>query len=308
MLIKAIESVLSQSMDTRDFEIIVVDNGSTDGTEQLVKEIADREKGRLRLIMEPKPGLSPARNAGAIASRGDIVVYTDDDAVAHKDWLINIRNAFDKHTPFPAVVGGKIKPDWEVPPPHWLPRELYPILYGRDYGDAPVRLFFPNTLTEVNFAVERRFLQETGWFFDGLGRKPGSLVSNEGDEILRRAWSLNRAVWFEPKAIVSHHVSKTRLNKQFVYKRALWQGISDAFLARLWPGSRGSRRLKEYLSVIADLPGAVHAPNEKTVVQHRVKTLAMAGRIYADLRMRENDFRLKLTGEKNWRKPNPTPR
>ena len=299
-LSKCLESVLAQSMERGEHEIIVVDNGSTDGTLDMVRAVENRERGFLRLIREPTPGLSPARNAGARASRGDVLAFIDDDAVAAADWLSHLTDAFERYSPPPVIVGGKIIPDWEDRAPDWLPEELHAMLYGRDHGDAPLRILSPETVTEVNFAIKRAFLGRTGWFFTGLGRKPGSLISCDGDELLMRAWSEERAVWFEPKAIVYHHVSASRLTKKFIYERSFWQGISDAFLRRLWPRSRGSRRLRDYLSALADVPGAVGACDAKARVLRRTRILAMAGRLYADSRMREGAFRLRLTGEKKW--------
>jgi len=287
-------------MKRRDYEVIVVDNGSTDGTTETVRAFEEREGGFVRLVREPTPGLAGARNAGARASRASVLAFIDDDALAEADWLAYLADAFERYDPAPVIVGGKIVPDWEAPAPDWLPEELHAMLYGRDHGDAPCRILPFDTVTEVNFAVKRDFLERTGWFFTGLGRKPGSLISCDGDELLMRAWSEDRAVWFEPRAIVHHHVAESRLTKRFVYRRSFWQGVSDAFLGRLWPRSRGSRRLRDYLSALADLPAALAAPGERTRVLHRSKLLAMAGRVYADARMRECAFRLRLTGRREW--------
>jgi glycosyl transferase family 2 len=86
-------------------EILVVDNGSTDATREVVDRIATTRP--IRYVLEPKPGVSHARNAGSRAARGDILAFMDDDAVPREDWLENIENAFLK-SPAIGIVGGAI--------------------------------------------------------------------------------------------------------------------------------------------------------------------------------------------------------
>ncbi len=85
-----LKSVLSQEGSV-PYEVIVVDNGSEDGTAQIAK------KYPVKFIFEPRRGLTRARQTGFEEARGKIVAYIDADSVAPHDWVVSIKNAFDQH-------------------------------------------------------------------------------------------------------------------------------------------------------------------------------------------------------------------
>ncbi|HET9786097.1 MAG TPA: glycosyltransferase, partial [Pyrinomonadaceae bacterium] len=98
MLPAAIESVLTQEASGVSYELIVVDNNSTDSTKQVVHSFINQGHQNLRYVFEPQQGLSYGRNAGIKNARGAIIVFFDDDVRAHPDWLSNIKRAFDLYT------------------------------------------------------------------------------------------------------------------------------------------------------------------------------------------------------------------
>ena len=114
---KAIQSLADQTLPEEQFEIIVVDNGSTDNTKTMVEGFKHLEN--LRYIYEPIMGLSQARNTGWQNAQGDYVAYLDDDAIACPEWLERIVQAFDTVEPRPGSVGGKVIPVWEAERPAW---------------------------------------------------------------------------------------------------------------------------------------------------------------------------------------------
>ena len=112
LLPPALESVVEQSAAGVGYEVIVVDNNSTDGTRRVVEAmIARRGHANLRYVFEGEQGLSHARNAGVRAARARVVAFTDDDVRAAPDWVASIKRAFDEH-PEAAYVGGKVLPLW----------------------------------------------------------------------------------------------------------------------------------------------------------------------------------------------------
>lgn len=116
---KAIHSLLKQTLPPETFEILVVDNGSTDETCQMMTEEFDSVTN-LRYLYEPTPGLSHARNTGWKHAQGDYVAYLDDDAIAVSDWCHNILNVFKSYEIRPGCVGGRVAPIWESSCPHWV--------------------------------------------------------------------------------------------------------------------------------------------------------------------------------------------
>jgi len=204
----ALRSLLDQTHDA--YEIIVVDNGpSTDETCQVVAAMAD---ARIRYVLEPRAGLSRARNVGARAARGEIVAYTDDDVAVDRDWLSWIATAFAR-APRVGVVTGLVPAaaletrsqaifDTRI---GWGER-LEPRLY--DLGaNHPRTRFFPYSAgvfgTGANCAFRADTLRELGYFDERLGPGNPTLGAEDLDMFLRAL----RAGWtlaYEPAAIVWH--------------------------------------------------------------------------------------------------------
>src|SRR5678815_492050 len=90
----AIESILRQNAPEVNYELIVVDNNSTDDTRQVVESFSNRN---VRYVFEAKQGPSHGRNAGIANARGRIIAFTDDDVRPAADWLSNIKRAFDNN-------------------------------------------------------------------------------------------------------------------------------------------------------------------------------------------------------------------
>src|SRR5437764_2935160 len=110
MLPAALSSVLAQNAGGVNYELIAVDNNSTDKTREVVESFIARGHANLRYIFEGKQGISHARNAGIAAARAPIIAFMDDDVRAPSNWLISIKRAFDEH-PEVDFVGGKVLPD-----------------------------------------------------------------------------------------------------------------------------------------------------------------------------------------------------
>lgn len=136
-LSRAIESVVNQSLSRELYEIIVVDNCSTDNTKEVVTDYVSNGQN-LRYFYEPSLGLSHARNRAIQESRSDYLVFLDDDAVADPALLQLYLEAFKNVKPTPACIAGKILLTYEAPKPDWYPqnRGFERCLTYVDYGDA----------------------------------------------------------------------------------------------------------------------------------------------------------------------------
>jgi glycosyltransferase involved in cell wall biosynthesis len=161
MLPAAIESVLTQQASGLSYELIVVDNNSTDSTKQVVHSFISQGHPNLKYVFEPKQGLSYGRNAGITNARGAIVVFFDDDVRAHPDWLSNIKRAFDLYTEIDCVAG-KILPNWKNDPPPWLTTDHWTPLALQDHGNVPLCADQerPLPLAGANLAFRRRVFQD----------------------------------------------------------------------------------------------------------------------------------------------------
>jgi len=99
----AIDSLVAQTLPPDEFEILIIDNGSTDDTRSLTERYAERHRN-VSYVAEPRLGLSNARNTGLGAARADVVAFIDDDATAGKTWLEKICSVFAERTPRPGIV------------------------------------------------------------------------------------------------------------------------------------------------------------------------------------------------------------
>ncbi|MEO1592097.1 MAG: glycosyltransferase family 2 protein [Cyanobacteria bacterium J06632_22] len=224
----AIDSLLSQSFDR--YEVIVVDNASTDKTAAVVK--ARLGDARLRYVHEPTLGLSVARNRGAQESQGQILAYLDDDAEASEQWLLALARVFEAHEKV-AIAGGKVTllwPDAVTAPPNWLSDELASGLGAYDLGDELTFITNPNlTPRGLNYAIRKTFLDAVGGFDANLGRVGKNLLSNEELHMTQLALRQDWQVAYIPDALAAHNVSPARLKPGWFLSRSWWQGISECY-------------------------------------------------------------------------------
>ena len=150
----AIQSLADQTLNKDRFEILVVDNGSTDATREVVTSEYSGV-ANLRYVYEPKLGHSQARNTGWQNAAGEYIAFLDDDAIASPEWLERIVDAFDTVHPKPACLGGRIDPIWEVPRPAWLPDSLVTFLAVLNYSDDAFFLKPKQYLIGANIAFTR---------------------------------------------------------------------------------------------------------------------------------------------------------
>ncbi|WP_243370856.1 glycosyltransferase [Geotalea sp. SG265] len=224
---QSILSILVQDFTENEFEIVVVDNNSTDCTKQVVDQFIE-SNANVKYVLEPRQGLSFARNTGIDAARGEIVIFTDDDVLAGKEWLYNMMKVFDNLDVMGA--GGPLRPVWLAPRPDWLPDELLEPLTISEFPSAHEigEFKWPHYPWGANMAFRKDIFAEVGKFATDLGRIGDRLLSNEELELYARIESSGKRIRFAPNAVIYHKVVPERLKKQWFYHRHYWQGRSDA--------------------------------------------------------------------------------
>jgi glycosyltransferase involved in cell wall biosynthesis len=230
LLRKAIASVVSQNFPQSEYEVVIVDNGSTDQTSDIAREFQDR--AQIRYIQEKRVGLCIARNTGWRVAEGRYIAFFDDDAIACPGWLQAIRRAFEDPERPIGVVGGRVRPIWEREPPSWLADEIAGSLTIVDWGpfDKTIDDLRREWLVGANMAVPKAILLEVGGFHPWLDRVGSSLLSS-GDvylqrEIIRRGFCCQ----YVPQIAIKHLVPTSRLNQRWFLRRFFWQGVSDAVM------------------------------------------------------------------------------
>jgi glycosyltransferase involved in cell wall biosynthesis len=251
VLVDAVQSLVDQDLPPADFEIVVVDNNSTDGAFEAVEARFGRVSN-LRLYREAKQGIAPTRNAAARACQSPIVAYLDDDALAPPDWLRSYLALFAKLDPTPGVIGGDMTPLFVEDRPRWLTDELLrPLSAGLRWFDEPryLDLGCREFLCEANSAYRVKPLFEVGGFPENLGRVGESLTSGENyvNVVLQHA---GYPLYYDPGLVVQHRIPKGRLTRSWFRRRMFWQGVSQ-YRVREYLAARG---IEENVFRPLDLP------------------------------------------------------
>jgi glycosyltransferase involved in cell wall biosynthesis len=244
LLEKAMASVVRQDFPKSDYEIVVVDNGSTDGAADIARGF--QHQAEVRYVREERIGLCIARNTGWQAAAGRYIAFFDDDAIARPGWLQEIRDAFVHAPGSIGVVGGRVDPIWKGPRPAWLADEIAGSLTIVDWGpmEKIIQDIRREWLVGANMAMPRTLLAEVGGFHPWLDRVGDNLLSS-GDvflqrEIMRRGYHC----LYVPAIAIEHLVPPSRLTKDWFMKRFYWQGVSDAVMHLIENAPAPAERLR----------------------------------------------------------------
>ena len=222
-------------------EVLVVDNGSTDGTPAVLDAWRAADPEHRRATDEPRAGLSRARNRGVADARGEVVLFIDDDAVAPRGWVA-AHLATYRRDPAVSAVGGPVSLRWPDGRPGWLAPRLEHWFSALDHGDRAVAFPPPHGPYGTNMSLRRAVFEAVGGFDERLGRRGRSLVSSEEADLFARVWEGGGRVAYEPAALVLHGVTRDRLSRRWVVRRGWAQGRSNA-RRRLMAGAVGRREL-----------------------------------------------------------------
>ena len=224
-----------QTVGRDSFAILLVDSATGPSLRTELEALAARHAARL--IRLDRPGVSLARNAGAWAARTPYIAYIDDDAIPAADWVETILRAIARPGRRPALIGGRILPQWEAPLPAWWPASLRGVLSiiehegCGEYRTASV----PKRLEPyaANMVVHVLSLLAAGGFGGAIGRYGTVLLS---DEEVQMAWMLQDAghsVRYDSRITVHHQIQARRLRPDWLLSRLYWQGASTVLTRRL---------------------------------------------------------------------------
>lgn len=228
-LARTLETLDRQAVPAGGGEIIVVDNRPNDAVRQQVEAAQADTPWSIRYLAEKRPGLHQARHAGARQARGAVLVYVDDDVDAPDGWLAALLSPFAD--PLVAVVGGKVTPGYEQPPPSFV-QELSPDnLSLLDLGAAPLALSWPRIAFGCNLAIRRDVLFEAGGFHpDAMGERRDLWQRGDGENGLQQAvYELGYRIVYEPRAALVHRIPAARLQPEYFCRRQFQQGLSDSY-------------------------------------------------------------------------------
>ena len=243
----------------RTWNVIVVDNNSSDDTRAVVERHVPDFPVPLRYLFEARQGRSSALNAGLAVADGAMIAMTDDDVRVDAGWLEAACAALlDTADPAVAYCGGPVSPIWEADPPAWLDLtrgDLWGTIAIQDHGPDP---FVYDEKRKVplgaNMAARRSLFDRIGGFRADLGRSSGRLVmGQEVPELLMRARTAGLRGLYGPAMHVRHHIPARRLDRSYFRRWWYGKGVSRSALER-------SRPVTELGVDLASTPHVLHVP------------------------------------------------
>lgn len=214
------------------WEVVVVANACSDGTDAALTEFSDRLP--MRVLHERKPGHSHARNRAVRAAAGEYILWTDDDVIVNPRWLVEYVDAF-RRRPDAAFFGGPIEPVFEASPPQWLV-ELLPVVgpafARRELGAEPRPLDRETLPYGANLALkitaQRRYLYDPA-----LGQRPGQLGIGEETKLLLALVNDDETGWWVPGARVRHFIPVAR--QHWAHVQEHWRAQGRAIALTMGP-------------------------------------------------------------------------
>lgn len=216
----ALESIAVSRLPSRvTWEVLVVDNNSTDGTRETAEGFCRRYPNHFRYVFEPTPGKSHALNTGIANAAGQILVFVDDDVKVESTWLQNLTAALLRNGEW-AGAGGRTLPAQKFEPPDWVPKEFEKdwggIVFAHfDLGDQAGEL--DRAPYGTNMAFRKSVLEKHGGFRTDLGPSPNRETPrpNEDTELGRRLLAAGARLRYEPSAVVYHPVPDGRITQRY---------------------------------------------------------------------------------------------
>jgi glucosyl-dolichyl phosphate glucuronosyltransferase len=277
----ALTSLYGQSSGLDDFEVIIVDNNSTDNTKEVYAQWRQtKTNGQFSFISEIKQGASFARNTGAAIAKGEWVCFMDDDAVATTDYVKNIIKHIQDQ-PFIVGFGGRIIPKYIPGEPKWMSYYVSSLVGNFDYASTACAFENGKYPLESNMIVKKSVYDQIGGFNVNLPGVVGTLrIGGEGKELFYKIIALGHTIYYDPSICVHHVVEVKKLTSEYMYRVA--SGIGRGEKTRTLNISNGAYLMKilEYLlklgaGIILGIKYAIQLTPSKTwpIIKFRIDTI-----------------------------------
>ena len=224
----ALQCIAENGFPTEAYEIVLVNNMSTDNTEAECKRFEnDYPNVDFRYFVETNQGLSFARNRGIKESQGETLVFLDDDSYIQEGYLNNLQKHLEAHSDADAF-GGKILPVFESgEAPKWLSKWNYSWVSAIDMGDKVCPFKGKAFPIGANMGIRRSMISEIGLFNTQLGRSKKNLMGGEEKDLFERIRNHGGSIYYFPDVVVHHVIPPTRTTKEYIMRMGEGVGKSE---------------------------------------------------------------------------------
>ncbi len=225
-----LKSVAENDYPHDQYEVVLVNNNSTDGTENECRRFqADYPDIRFRYFLETNQGLSYARNCGIRNAQGDLLVYVDDDATVNPEYLRTYSDFFTHH-PEAVAAGGPILPVYETKEPEWMTHYTRQLITGKLFLGNNQREFPRGAFPGGGNACYRKSVFDTvGLFNVELGRKGNSLIGAEEKDLFDKMTTHGMHFYYLPNAILYHIIPPHKLTQDYFDRLTYSIGVSERY-------------------------------------------------------------------------------
>jgi len=243
VLHEVLQSFVQLCQPSSGWKVVIVDNGSVDQTEEVIRSFSNRLP--IFPVLEPCVGKNCALNTGLGLVEGDLTVLTDDDVFPKANWLIELRRAADEQPAY-SIFGGAILPRWEAPPPCWVgwidPGPIF-TLSNPSLAEGPIR---PSLVFGPNMAIRTSIFRSGVRFDASMGPRGSNYPMGSETELVCRLDRQGHKAWYVENAVVEHFIRQEQLTERSAWRRAVRYGRGQFRLyymeqlegKKLWLGPR----------------------------------------------------------------------
>ena len=222
-----LNGLAEQTENPRRFEILVINNNSTDSTESVCSAFsAERDQLQFRMVTEKKQGLSYARNRAYREAESNMILYIDDDVYMKSDFVENCIRTLHE-TPQLKCGGGRIYVSFDGTDPDWIPAELMPMFGLHDLGDNKKPYPKDNFPRGGNMIIHKELFERSGMFDPNLGRTGSRMIGSEEKAFFKKSRKQGYTPWYLPGITLWHRIGKTRLQKYYLKEQSVGIGKSE---------------------------------------------------------------------------------
>jgi|JI7StandDraft_1071085.scaffolds.fasta_scaffold33533_3 glycosyltransferase involved in cell wall biosynthesis len=235
LLASTINSIFSKSTSSVVFEVIVIDNGSTDTTKEVCSTY-EKKHSNFSYFFDATPGLLTGRHKGAEEAKGEILTFIDDDVIVSSEWLQTIADTMYNKPNIMFLTGPNL-PLYESYPPEWLNYFWSNNEYGKECGwlslidfGTTIQEIHPRYVWGLNYTIRKTAFEQLGGFHPDNISKAFQHFQGDGESgLCIKGVEQNMKALYHPGAMVYHQIPNTRLTYEYFDNRAYYQGVCDSY-------------------------------------------------------------------------------